>query len=546
MQGASAVVVRQGHIGTAILGILSLTVADRSHRRGMKPSLELYDLIHALTKSEKRFFKLHSALQGGEKNYLKLFEAIHAQSGGYDEAALKQRFAGTSFIQHLPSEKNHLYKLILKSLRAFHAESSISGQLKQQIVNIEILYNKSLYEEASKELLRAKRRAHEHEQFYLWFELLAWEKTLLEEAYRSGNFNHDVGALVEEEAMVLEKLRNLAAYDVLYSKINYVFRSEGYVRTPEEHAIVEEISDHPLIKGKNTALSRRAANICLYTQGFCFWARRDWSVSLAKFMRAKEILDEAPLLRADLPKRYVRIWHYIVQCEIELGRFEEARASIGRIRALGGDPGFGDLAVKEQIWTSNWLSELRLLDRMGEYSTATALEKPIMQQMGRMHREYELEFRFLLSTAHFGQGNPGRSLHWLNRLLNDPEPDLRQDLFTYARLFNLVVHYELSHFDHLEYVTRSTKRFLSKRDRAYGTEVALIEHVRKLAKAGSAAVRRDLFVSFEGRLVDLMRDPDESTVLKYFNILAWVRSKVLGISMAKAVRAEQQGHGTGR
>ncbi|MBK8581625.1 MAG: hypothetical protein IPL86_07265 [Flavobacteriales bacterium] len=129
----------------------------------MKPSPELYDLIHSLTKSEKRFFKLHSALQSGEKNYLRLFDAIHAQSGGYDEAALKKQFAKETFIQHLPSEKNHLYKLILKALRSYHAESSVSGQLKQQVSNIEILYNKSLYEEASKVLVRAKRVAKENE-----------------------------------------------------------------------------------------------------------------------------------------------------------------------------------------------------------------------------------------------------------------------------------------------------------------------------------------------------------------------------------------------
>ena len=133
----------------------------------MKPSPELYDLIHSLTKSEKRFFKLHSALQSGEKNYLRLFDAIHAQSGGYDEAALKKQFAKETFIQHLPSEKNHLYKLILKALRSYHAESSVSGQLKQQVSNIEILYNKSLYEEASKVLVRAKRVAKENERHYL-------------------------------------------------------------------------------------------------------------------------------------------------------------------------------------------------------------------------------------------------------------------------------------------------------------------------------------------------------------------------------------------
>ena len=148
----------------------------------MKPSTELYDLIKSLTKSEKRFFKLHSALQSGDKNYLRIFDAIDKQKT-YDEEGLKKQFAKETFIRHLPSEKNHLYKLILKALRAYHSESSISGILKQEIKNIEILYQKALYEECNKLLHRAKRIAKENERFYYWFELLNWEKMLLEEAY---------------------------------------------------------------------------------------------------------------------------------------------------------------------------------------------------------------------------------------------------------------------------------------------------------------------------------------------------------------------------
>jgi hypothetical protein len=90
---------------------------------------------------------------------------------------------------------------------------------------------------------------------------------LLEEAYESGRVHQGPRCLIEEEREVVEKLRNLAAYHILYSKINYVFRSGGYVRTDEEHAMVEEISEHPLIKGKNTAFRTRAATICYYTQG---------------------------------------------------------------------------------------------------------------------------------------------------------------------------------------------------------------------------------------------------------------------------------------
>ena len=110
----------------------------------MKPSDELFKLIKSLNKSEKRFFKLASTLQSGDKNYIRLFDAIEKQKQ-YDDEAIKEMFKGETFIKHLPSEKNHLNKLILKSLRAYHADNSVSAQLAEEIKNIEILYEKALY-----------------------------------------------------------------------------------------------------------------------------------------------------------------------------------------------------------------------------------------------------------------------------------------------------------------------------------------------------------------------------------------------------------------
>jgi tetratricopeptide (TPR) repeat protein len=511
----------------------------------MKPSTELHDLISSLTKSEKRFFKLHSALQSGDKNYLRIFDAIDKQPV-YDEEALKKQFAKETFIKHLPSEKNHLYKLVLKSLRAFHAESSVSGILKQEIKNIEILYQKALYVECNKLLHRAKRIARENERFYYWFELLSWEKMLLEEAYESGEFTKDLDALIEEEREVVEKLRNLAAYHILYSKINYVFRSGGYVRTEEEHAMVEEISENALIKGKNTALSRRAATICYYTQGFCQWAKRDWRTSLEKFLKVKQILEDNPLVKADLPKRYIRTLHYIINAHIELRDFESARAEITSMRELPGTPGFSGTNIDTQIFVASYLSELRLLDRCGEHEQALALVDEILaglEKIGpRLQKEYELEFFFALAGVYFGAGQYNKSLFWLNKVLNDNEPTLRQDIFTYARLFNLVVHYELGNFDLLEYIVRSTQRFLNKRHRDHQVENTLVDHIKRLAKAEAPSLKAELFRSLRDQLTELFKDPNESLVLKYFDVLSWVDGHIQGTTFSEAVRKAKHLH----
>ena len=504
----------------------------------MKPSTELHDLIRSLTKSEKRFFKLHSSLQSGDKNYLRIFDAIDRQKV-YDEDDLKKQFAKETFIKHLPSEKNHLYKLILKSLRAYHAESSVSGILKQEIKNIEILYQKALYVECNKLLHRAKKIARENERFYYWFELLSWEKMLLEEAYESGEFTKDLDALIEEERQVVEKLRNLAAYHILYSKINYVFRSGGYVRTDEEHAMVEEISEHQLIRGKNTALSKRAATICYYTQGFCAWAKRDWKTSLEKFRRTQQIMDENPLIKADLPKRYIRTLHYIINAQIELRDMASARRNIEMMRSLYGQPGFTGLNIETQIFVASYLGELRLLDRTGEFAKAMAIVDDVLQGIdrfgSRLHKEHELEFYFALACVHFGAGQMNKSLFWLNKVLNDNEPTLRQDIFTYARLFNLIVHYELGNNDLLEYIVRSTQRFLTKRQRAHEVESMLIENIRKLARTSDPVAKKEIFRSMYDRAIELFKDPNEGLVLKYFDVLAWLKSHLQGETFADTV-----------
>ena len=329
----------------------------------MKPSRELFELVQSLTKSEKRFFKLSSSLQSGDKNYLKIFDAIDRQTE-YDEESIKEQFKGETFVKHFPSEKNHLYKLILKSLRAYHSDNTVSSVLKQEIKNIEILYKKALFKECNKFLSRAKKTAIAYEKFYYWFELLNWEKLLLEESYEAGEFTRDIDELIFEEQEVIDKLRNLAAYHVLYSKINFVFRSGGFVRSEEDRAVVHEISNHPLIKGKNTALSYRAATICYYIQGFCAMANRATEKSYKHFLRVKEILDENPMIKKDLPRRYIRTLYQILLNLIDLRREKESQEMIATMRKLRKDNAFSSTDIQVLIFRSTYQGRTQIVPEL--------------------------------------------------------------------------------------------------------------------------------------------------------------------------------------
>ena len=511
----------------------------------MKPSTELFELIKSLSKSEKRFFKLSSSLQTGDKNYLKIFDAIEKQAV-YNEAALKIAFKKETFVSHFPSEKNHLYKLILKSLRNYHSDNSINSVLKQEIKNVEILYKKALFKECNKFLIRAKKQAIENEKFYFLFELISWEKLLLEEAFEDGQFNMDLDKLIEEEQDVIAKLQNLAEYHVLYSKINYVFRSEGFSRNAEDIRIVKEIEDHPLIKGKNTALSDRAATICYYTQGFCAMANSRTDVALLKFNRVKEILDGRPKLKTDLAKRYVKTLSNITGSHIDLGLYDEAWQFIDHLKELTNQSGFKSIDIQVNVFKTTMISELQLLTRCGNFSEALeVVEKGVLDKLesleNRLRKEQLLELYYHIAYAYFGTGEYSKALFWINKVLNDNENTLRKDLFSYARLFNLVIHFELQNYDLLEYITKSTQRYLVRRQRDYELEKLVIDHLRKLIRESKSKNMVTKITEFKCQLLELVTEPEDQIVLKYFDFVSWLNSKIENISFSKAVSLENKG-----
>ncbi len=507
----------------------------------MKPSNELFDLIKSLTKSEKRFFKLSSSIQTGEKNYLKIFDYIDGQEE-YDEADLKDYFKNETFIKHLPSEKNHLYKLILKSLRQFYGEQSISSILKQELKNIEILYNKALFKECKKFLKRAKRIAHEHEKFYFLIDLISWEKQLTEESYESGDFNVDLKKIIEEESEVIDKLRNLAEYHILYSRINAIFRSGGFTRNDEERATVHEISDNYLIKGKNTAISTRAASICYYIKGLCAATNREFSDSYAFFNRTKQILDKNPKIRIDLGKRYILTLFHLMRCYIDERNFIMAQKMLDEIKSLNGKKGFNSLDLTLKILNISVIDQMNLHNLQGDFNKALEVYESRKNEKTKIFekssKEQQIKFLFNAAYTLFGVGEYKKALKVLNDILNDNEQKLRQDLYSFARILNLLIHFELENYEFLEYSSNSAIRYLNKIKRDYEIETVFAKQMRKLARTATKLESISIYKETLEQVQTLLKDDNERVILDYIDIQCWLQSKIAEDSFVELVKAK--------
>lgn len=503
----------------------------------MKPSTELFDLIGSLTKSEKRFFKLSSSLQSGDKNYLKIFDAIEKQND-YDEESLKHLFADETFIRHFPSEKNHLYKLILKSLRLYHSDKSSGSILKQEIKNIEILFRKALFKECAKYLARAKKIAVKNEKFYYSIDLINWERMLLEESYESGDFSKKVNDLIIEEQNVIEELTNLAQYQVLYSRINYLFKIGGFVKG-EERRQVEEIAMHPLIKDSSLASSVRAKSICFYVRGFCCESFRDTEGMIKNFGEVVRILDDNKDIKNDVPKRYIRALTNYIHGFVSMKRYEEAEIELTKLINLSKDSAFNHIDVEITLFTNRVMSQLLLLNRKGLYADAVQLIDDVTKEMEeerhQVNKENDIIFSYLISYIYFGNGQYKEALQWINRVLNDNENTLRQDIYSYARIFALLIHLEKESYDLLEYLNKSTYRHFRKNKDDFRVELRLLEFIKKLSKNQSKAQRLEIYREMEEKFVDIFETEDDRVILQYIDFKSWVNAKIEGLTFAEVV-----------
>jgi len=133
----------------------------------MTPSSNLFEIIHSLTASEKRYFKVFSSTHviGNKNNYEKLFNAYCELPADkpYDEAAFKKQLANKTWAKNFAVEKKILEDQLMKAMRAYNAEKSAEGALNDIIANVRFLYNKGLMAAATKELKRGIAMAEELE-----------------------------------------------------------------------------------------------------------------------------------------------------------------------------------------------------------------------------------------------------------------------------------------------------------------------------------------------------------------------------------------------
>jgi len=141
------------------------------------------------------------------------------------------------------------------------------------------------------------------------------------------------------------------------------------------------------------------------------------------------------------------------------------------------------------------------------------IEKGLDQFGKKIEKHHRITFYYLTAYLLFQNKKYDQALRWNNLMLNDPKEDVVKEIFYFARILNLLLHYELSNYNLLESLLQSTPKYLKARRSIYATEKTLFRFLGKLLNNVDKQKKQALIIKFKQDIQTHFEHPKEKEFL---------------------------------
>jgi hypothetical protein len=498
----------------------------------------LFVLIKSLSKSEKRQFKIFASRLETSSNtkFIELFNILD-KSENYDEKLILK--SGSIKKVQLSNLKSYLYKQILVSIRLNIPSQNIRYQLREQIDFATILYNKGLYKQSLKILDKTKQQAIENDEKYMAYEIVEFEK-LIESQYitRSIQGRADELAIQAKELnyrnTISSKLSNLSLQ--LYG----IMLKMGYVKSDAEYQKIDNYFKKHIAKFDDKKFDFR--------EKYWFYNANLWRSFLVQdFLSCYKYAHKWVILFYDNPNMiflnpvfFLKGNHYLLESLFMLKYKSNFKKYLLKLEEIISDPRFpvnDNIASLSFLYLYNNKLNYHILE--GSFAESEYLIPEILHKMHHhsehLDEHHEMLFYYKIACIYFGNEKHNESILYLEKIINNKNLSMREDLMCFARLLYLICHYELGNDYHLESLLKSTYKFMLKMNELQEVQKEIIRFVRNLNNIYPGDIKKE-FIKMKERLVELDKNTYEKRAFLYLDIISWLESKIENRKIGDIIR----------
>lgn len=465
----------------------------------------LFDLIKTLSAPERRYFKRSLTGDDSPRTYIKLFDVIDKMDS-YDEREIKRKFRNDKFINQLHVMKIYLHESIMKSLRNYHASASTSLKVKDILRNVEIHFNKELFNHCTIEIDKAEKVARKTEDDVVLLEVLNWKRKL---AQSQSPGAPPLLSIIEEQTVALNRL---------------TYHNELWKEIVRPTAIASDIIQDST---KAVTLSAKVLRYHIrYREAIRHNRSKEAKESLIELVSELEKYTDRI---QEEPSIYFSTLNNLISYLVFTGEIDEAIENVNKAKSFYHSiEGLRKNKGNFRLILRTYNIELEIYRDTESLEKAVKLIQEIQQmlsdQKDKVPESYLVSLWFQFAYIFFVRKEFRQSLHWINQILNSSFADKRKDLHLQAYLLNLMVHLELRNFFVMRYFVASAKRFF------YGKKAELPYHKIVLAFFSkiSGAPESEHGYLFQQLNEVLFSNPATvpKSELDYINWRKWINSKL--------------------
>lgn len=487
----------------------------------------LFVLIKSLTKSEKRQFNLYVGRLGGniDAKFFSLFKFLEKLKI-YDEKVI----IGSGIVskQQLSNLKAHLYKQILISLRLNPAHKNVRIQIREQLDFATVLYQKGLYKQSLKLLEKAKNMALDNEEKNIAYEIVELEK-VIETQYITRSISTRANQLsvqakeLSQQNVIASKLSNLSLQ--LYSHL----LQNGYVKNEEELQFVEKYFNDRMPKYKYQNLGFREKLWLYKAHLWHSFLIQDFLLSYKYAKKCVDLFDSSKLIHLH-PVFYLKSKNYLLEASFlvkKTSTFKEELTSFETEIENKEIPLNTNTELLIFLYFYSNKLHLHFLEgtfEEGEY-LVDIINAKIEQYKNRLDNHYVVLLYYKIACLYFGMGKNRLCIAYLQKIIKSKNLSSAEDLQCFARILNLIAHYECGLDYDLERQFLDTYKFLLKMENLQEVQKVFLTSIRDLSDVFPHEIKNE-FKKIHAKLKTFENHPYEKRAFLYLDILSWLESKI--------------------
>ncbi len=498
----------------------------------------LFRLVKTLSKSEKRQFKLYAGRLGvnAEKNFMALFDVLDKLEE-FDEQVILNKTRIKK--QQLSNAKAHLYKQILISLRLNPSQQNVKVQIREQLDFATILFNKGLHKQSLKILEKAKSNALQNFENNLAYEIVELEK-VIESQYITRSLDSRADDLIQESmrlsksSVLLSKLSNLSLQ--LYS---YMLK-RGYAKSKEDYVTIKDFFESRI---PEYDLKEMGFKEKLFLYKAYLWYSFIIQDFLSCYKYAKKwvgLFDENPEMKKVNPVFYLKGVNYLLESLFIIQRIKKFESVLFSLKK----------EMEQELFTLNdntsslasltyYQNRINLYFLEGEFTTGTIIIPEVLKEISIYKKKFDehhvMIFYYKISSMYFGAEKFDECIYYLNKIIQNKDLTMREDLLCFSRMLSLIAHYEAGYDQNLEEEIKSTYKFLLKMNELYGVQRKVISFLRSLSDIYPHELK-SAFVKLHKDLKTFENHPYEKRAFMYLDLISWLESKIQGKPVEEIIR----------